>query len=279
MTLQERFDRLEADAALLKMDVGGVFTQLQNFMPKGDLADGSMARLQEKADDEKAAEGLAALATSFEECRDAIAKTSAQAESLINAPGSILAHLDSTCNVISQRLTTSMDAMETGYKEATEKVEDFGERAPALAQEKWKALGETVEELREFVFEQSEELWQDAVNEATDAWKDGVEEVLTEQAERFTEVADLLKETVEEALEELRDFAQDELSDTVREEAQKVLETALERLESEVMEGVLTSQVQVQLTSAMAPILPQLIAVRVVAGAIKHALEILRMGF
>jgi DNA repair exonuclease SbcCD ATPase subunit len=206
--------------------------------------------------------GLERLSERLGACHSALAELQESFHLLQSPPQSAFNNLRAHGEKLQGSVSGLLETLEDDFQDAQERVKDIGERFPEMIQTKWGELGDAVDDLREEIEEKSEELWREAVNEATDEWKEG-----------------MVKEAMEAALKELKDFAEERLTDTVKEEARKVLEAAMERLKQEVMDGVVTSQLQAQLTSAMSPILPQLMVVRAVASAIKHALDILRMGF
>lgn len=228
---------------------------------------------------ESSMDGLYALEKALGQSRNAMLNLSERIEALQNTPGQVRERLETAGEQLADRIQQEFALMEDDLENAVAQLEELGERIPGLLKEKWEALGDSAEKLREELLENTEELWKNAVNEVTDEWEDGLQGAVESQVEQFTQMADTARETVEQALLHLRDFAADQLTDTMKEEAEKILEAALSRLKQEVMDGVMTSQLQVQITSAMAPILPSLMVVRAVASAIRQALQILRMGF
>lgn len=168
------------------------------------------------------------------------------------------------------------EAMVAGF---TDELEERAEALVADLEEELERLKELAGELRDHVLEQTEQAWQAPVAAAAEAWAEELGGVFEEQMDRFTNAEETMRSALTSALESLESFAGEELADLLEEEARETLDAALERLRAEVLDGVIASQLQMQMTAFMAPILPQLMTVRVVAGTIKRLLDILRMGF
>lgn len=214
----------------------------------------------------------------FGELGQALGKLQIAASTLESALDGVLRY-DSRVTGLAEKVVALHDGFRDDHADLMGRLDDIGTELPDRLREKWEELRERIVELHEGLVEHAEEFWKDAVHEATEGWKDKLEKVVEEQVSRFEDVADTVRTEVQEALDELKDRAEQELTERLKEEAQKTKDAALDRLEQEVMDGILTSQMQVQITSALSPILPQLMVVRVVASSIKKALEILRMGF
>lgn len=238
-----------------------------------DLPQASIPSLDTPARD------VAALTSSLEECAGALDRIETSMTRLLEKPQKMLEELQAHGSHLHETARQLFDSVSEDLQQAGDTLAELGDKVPDSIREKWESLGDTVNDLQDDMLENAGELWRDAVNEATDEWQNDLQEVLDKQMERFTDAAEMVQDALEQALEALTEFAEVRLAETVKEEARKLLETALERLRQEVMDGGVTSQIQTQLTTAMSPYLPQLMAVRAVASAIKQALEILRMGF
>ncbi|GMU42129.1 MAG: hypothetical protein IT479_06790 [Xanthomonadales bacterium] len=99
----------------------------------------------------------------------------------------------------------------------------------------------------------------------------------------FRAAADALAQSFQQALGELDSGAQalqrhvgESLRDGLEEGARQLVDGATQRLAEEVVEGVVTSQAGVAVTTALGPYLPALIAIRRATDVIKHGLELLK---
>lgn len=89
---------------------------------------------------------------------------------------------------------------------------------------------------------------------------------------------DQLRESVLQGVEELRNYAVESIVHELHEQVRLLLEDVATKLESEIVDAIVLTHLQAELTSAMSPYLPQLAAARIASSAIKEALHVMRMG-
>jgi hypothetical protein len=88
-----------------------------------------------------------------------------------------------------------------------------------------------------------------------------------------------IEDWIRSGIEELRDYIEGRLRAIVEEQGQEILDSAVERLADEVVDAIMTSQLQVQTTAYLSPYIPHLAVAKAVAPAIRQGLEIMRAGF
>lgn len=266
-------DQLRVSFQQLEQDAGGLITDLNEAVGEVTAAMGLLRDPKSwKLDN---VEFETQLVIAEEQSRQLLTRTAP----LLDLPGQVQSQLVARSDEVIAGVTDQFEQIDAAFEQVRAEVELLQETIPELLRDKLEEMEDALAEIKDEVEDKTKELWREAVTDAGEQWHDAIETAVEEQIERFTKAAGQTKEQVEGALEKLCDFALEELREAVREEARKVLDSALSRLQQEVVDGVVTSQLQVQLTAMMSPILPQLIVVRVVAGTIKRLLDILRMGF
>lgn len=102
-------------------------------------------------------------------------------------------------------------------------------------------------------------------------------------SEAFQATSAVIAQSFSEALADLDRSAQEisshvgeSLRSNLEEGADKLVQGATQRMAEEVIEGVVTSEVGVAVTTALGPYLPALIAIKRATDVIKHGLELLK---
>ncbi len=79
-------------------------------------------------------------------------------------------------------------------------------------------------------------------------------------------------------MEGLSEHAQQAIQREIEERMRHVLEDVIEALAKDALESTVLTQLAMATTTALSPVLPQLIAARIALGPIKSALDAMRMG-
>jgi hypothetical protein len=103
-------------------------------------------------------------------------------------------------------------------------------------------------------------------------------ELLSDHDERLRGAANHLADRCSDALEGLSEHAQQAIQREIEERMRHVLEDVIEALAKDALESTVLTQVAMATTTALSPVLPQLIAARIALGPIKSALDAMRMG-
>lgn len=209
-------------------------------------------------------ESLAGVEEECDSLRDALEEVAATVESLLDE------QIDSAESLQAQ-LLESQEAVEASFVALAGGLETTRDSVLAEAAERTAALAETVKEL-------VEEQFKDLPEEVASAVEEALEEAVKELGGRLTEAATNLTGLAESAFADLKDHAESGVRDAVEEEVTALADSAIEALAREAVESLGLSQLSAAATSAMSPILPQLIAIRIVVNGLKRALEIMRLG-
>ena len=175
-------------------------------------------------------------------------------------------------------ISAQWEQLREEISQVQEELSELAESIPNLMRDKFEEIQTAVTETGDQILDRTEEVWREAVEETITNFKDRLESIAENQLERFTSIAREAQETIEGALDSLATYAAEDLRAMLEREAEEVLDAVANRLEQEAADAVVTSQLQVQLTATMSPILPQLAVVRGAAEGIKTALQIMRMA-
>jgi ABC-type transporter Mla subunit MlaD len=91
--------------------------------------------------------------------------------------------------------------------------------------------------------------------------------------------ADTLASSVVGAAEELVEHVRQALVRRLEQQAERVFEQTLESLSADALETIVLAELGASVTAGLSPILPQLIAAKLVLDEIKHLLDLMRMGW
>jgi F0F1-type ATP synthase membrane subunit b/b' len=165
-------------------------------------------------------------------------------------------------------LTDTLDAeLEESRSVIESLVQDAIEDYAAKLEERRQALREVIEEK---LLAAPVEFAQDVERALTDSLE-GAQEIFSIAAENLrTKVTTVVKELMIDARSEARQ--------TIEQKVRKIIEQVLSDLANDVVENAALSQVSVSLTATLSPVLPQLIAAKVVLGEIRSLLEAMRLG-
>jgi len=198
---------------------------------------------------------------------------------ILQLPGEILASSEQSLERVADRFESFYESLSEDVVDKREALESLAESAVEQLESHFDALQETAEEVREVVVDQFEVAWKDAVDEILNETKDQLIATIEDKCTDFSKTGEILKESIEKSMENLRKFVADELACRVTKEGEKTMHSAIDRAQREVVEGIATSQIQIQLTAMMAPFIPPLVVAKMVAPIIRQLLAILRMGF
>lgn len=196
------------------------------------------------------------------------------ASGLADVSASVETYTDDQIERTERFLASAADVrerLESAFRTLIETMEDA--HVTALAQAATRVT-EAFASMQETLCEQFEERLQDLVEESAEALHQSVADLGND----VEEAAKTLTEDAQAALTGLHDHASHGVRRAVEAETSELIESVVEELAREAMESVAVTQLSTVATSALSPILPQLIAIRMVANAIKQALEIMRMG-
>lgn len=103
-------------------------------------------------------------------------------------------------------------------------------------------------------------------------------ELLSDHDERLRGAANHLADRCSDALEGLSEHAQQAIQREIEERMRRILQDVIEALAKDALESTVLTQLAMATTTALSPVLPQLIAARIALGPIKSALDAMRMG-
>lgn len=197
------------------------------------------------------------------------------------------ASASSDIDALQQAFEAEVDAFARAQGEHAQRLRDGYDEVAAALQGLVDGLGED----RERVASELAPALRGDIAAFTDAVDDGMAASVAngfEQGaqladEAFRAAADALARSLQQALAELDGGAQtlqrhvgEALRGGLEDGARQLVDGATQRLAEEVVEGVVTSQAGVAVTTALGPYLPALIAIRRATDVIKHGLELLK---
>lgn len=197
--------------------------------------------------------------------------------------------LDALIDEHTEELRARVQGLENDLSEARKDIEDWkdstGEQLDATRSAVDEAIREAIEHAAEELEERKQRLRElieerliaepatllDELVQDLKDWMKNTQAILAGAADRLQSMS---TETVRALTDESLDSARAAVDEKVRE----IIEQVLRDLAADVVESTGLTQIGVSLTSALAPILPQLIAAKLLLGQIKSLLEAMRMG-
>jgi archaellum component FlaC len=211
------------------------------------------------------------LESNIEELEQAFVASEARLKEIAQNADSFAQQQQDRAEMLGNHLSDGREKLEEAFTALTELVTTAHEERLASARE---AIGKTVASLTEAI----QKHFQERPEEIIDSAGEALQEKLNTLQKSLEAAVIALAEQAEEALSQLEQHASNGVRRAVEDEVAELLESAVEALAREAVESVAFSQISVAATSALSPILPQLIAIRVIVNAIKHALEVMRLG-
>lgn len=196
-----------------------------------------------------------------------------------------LSELDHTI----EAFTEAASRTETELTDTLRQLKEHAEKAKEEAEAQLSALQQAVDDLTEEITGAATQALQEAARSFEDTisgpeteklvtnFTDAVERVRSLAQDMNTnaeEVAQRLKDDMQRVLSSFADNVKDDLKQQFEDAGQKIVDTVVEELGMQITESVVASQVGVQLTSAMSPVLPYLIAINKALDIIRQAIRV-----
>lgn len=215
----------------------------------------------------------------------ALEEAQGAAEELDEVVSDLIEYPEETNDMMTERVD---EFIATGDEQFDEILNEFSETSDRLNLARTE-ITETFEAALQSILEQLEGMDERMVTftedqieskstELADNFEEELQNAIDEQLNSLSEVGDLVEGHIDREFDQLKKKVSEELEEAIKEEAEELMDDAVKIVQEEVMQAILTSQLQVQLTSLISPYLPQLMTVRVVASSVRSALEIMRAG-
>lgn len=192
--------------------------------------------------------------------------------------GESVQSLQTALTEAARRVTEAFDALGSDYDAAAEALAT----AQAAVDEALQACSNAVSDEFTDAFDvQMKAFTDDLANEQTARIRDNLslfqrtgEEILRHLTETSDQLLDQFSQQLDGALNDLMQHVGEQLTQEMERAAREIVESAVREMSYAIMEAIAASQVGVAVTSAMAPILPELIAAKKVTDAILEAIRI-----
>ncbi len=168
--------------------------------------------------------------------------------------------LDAGISETSDALDQAETALDTAYGDWEQATS--GEFAQKLEQ-RFRGM---VEDLANNQTQKIEQHLSDAETQSGDA----IEQLLSTGSQLVNE----LNHAIGETIEQLRQHIGEEIAQKLEEAARTIVETAIKEIMHSVIEAIATSQLGAEITAMMAPVLPELIAIKKITDAILVAIQL-----
>ncbi len=181
-------------------------------------------------------------------------------------------------NVVNQ-IDSVMETIEANFDAKGQELQSLEQFAVNMIESKFGEVTEMSSTVAADAVNKFKQAWCDATTQLLERTETELKETIAGQITQFCQVGDQLRDAVTTSMQQLKQKVSDDLTNTVEEEGRKTIDSALERVKMEIMEGIITSQVQVQITGYLSPYIPHLVAAKALAPSVQRALEIMRAGF
>ncbi|WP_223479200.1 apolipoprotein A1/A4/E family protein [Oricola indica] len=266
-SLIQRVDRY-ADAAQLLNDANqrfahGAFVAIEAFAE--DAAERPFAFSDGVSDQVVALnETITALEGAIDTAQEQLESVEEASEAFIEVLESGLESLDDSLTAAGERTEAAFDQFATVL---FDEMRGLDERCHS-------AIESIVNDVQEMV---SDEL-EGVVASILSGIRERLETALSVNRDAVDSIVDSLREHMETSVRDLVDHADSTAKQEIKSLEGEVLKMLEDRLKTEAMASVTTTQLNVQITTALQPYLPQLMAANAVAPVVQNALNVMRMG-
>lgn len=188
-------------------------------------------------------------------------------EELVNERQTATGTVDSAGTGLVADFHEWQDELSQADTRLVDRAEQFANDVQQLTASVEEMLGEAKRSLQEKLGEKHSQLVVDVTHM--------LQSTTSDVSEHMEQAARTLSGRATADLNSLRARLRDELGDRVEREAKNQLTEQTERMSEEVANNLVLGQASVAITSAISPVLPQLVALRAAVGVIKQALALL----
>jgi DNA repair exonuclease SbcCD ATPase subunit len=263
----------EAEAA------SGEFTSAADALEAAtDSASGSMTSLQE-AITETYDEVSEEVAQTLEEANQLYSDVTVAIETAVEATGETMGQVEQAAALTTQTL----GELESSVTELTGRMTSLGQDTIGKASDLASKITDDVTSRAENLFgDVTQSLGSDFFNQAVSGFE-GLTDNMGNLYENFESVVNGLGDNVMNRLGEVFtntiQHAQDQAAAKIEEEINNIINDAVAFVTEEIASNLIMATAGSATTAALGPALPVIVALKALVGAIKTALEILRMGF
>jgi len=197
----------------------------------------------------------------------------------------IHAQVTEACEAFETALKTSRDTLETdfnsleaGLSNAMSELDSArGSVDQVYADWEQATTGELAERLQtrfEAMIEQIAQTETDKIGSVIDELQSGTDNAVQEWLANAGDQVQQLSQALSEVLVQLQHHVGDEVEQKLQDAARTLIESAVREILQSLTEALATSELGVEITSAMSPILPELIAIKKVTDLILEAIRI-----